>query len=462
MKRLTVFFFLFIFIQGFLYLFIIPPWQSPDETHHFGYGMLLSTKAGLRSEEHKKISQNIMESMDDFHSWEYMNFVQPDPFPVWLEGLSFYKGISSLYEERAPLYYLTISFILKKLENKKILNQFYWIRCFSFFLFLLTVYFTYLTTKLVFKGHLCYILAVVCFSGLLPQFIIISTSVNPINFIVFLFSVFLYVILYSLYKGKYLWAVLLGPLIILVGLFTHRAYVFMIPPFLVYLLILFIQSFKEKKRLLKYSVILILLMVLIAGLYLTFSFILPDSFVERIDRESGIKQLESQWSRFVHYFRGDISEDVSRSLYWFMDGFFKSFWFFAGWLRFGYIVDIYSVLMLTCIFSVLGIFKYLYSYFRKRVVSFDFQVFLVLIALVVPIISGTLIHCFPRHYAAQGRYLFPAIGAIGILFVFGLKEIIPKKGEQWVPLFVIFGFVVLDVYTLFHPLIRAFYFFRNF
>lgn len=462
MKSLKVIFFFFIFIQGLIYLFFIPPWQSPDETHHFGYGVMLAEDAKLRSEEHKNISRDIMVSMAVFHSWKYTNLLRPEPLPVWMDGLDFYSGIGGLYRARAPLYYLSIAFLIKKLSLKEIVSQFYAARIFSFFLFMLTVYFTYLSSKLVFKSNVGYSLAGVCFVGLLPQFLIISTSVNPINLVVFLSSVFLYVILYALYKGKNLWAVVLGPLIIAAGFFTHRAALFMVPPFLVYLLIVFVQSFKEKKKILKYLAVGGLLVVLIVGLYFTASQVLPDSFVKKVNRESGIKNLKSQWSGFVHYFTEGLSKDTSRSVYWFMDGFFKSFCFFAGWLRFGYLVDIYSILMLVCIFSVIGIFKYIYSYFRKKEISVDFKVFLVLIALVLPIIIGTLIHSFPRHYVPQGRYLFPAISAIGILFVWGLKEVVPKKAERLVPLFVIFGFVVLNVYTIFHPLMRAFYFFRNF
>jgi len=63
MKNLKAIFFIFVFIQGIIYLFLIPPWQSPDETHHFGYGVLLSKNAKLCSKEHKNISREIMESM---------------------------------------------------------------------------------------------------------------------------------------------------------------------------------------------------------------------------------------------------------------------------------------------------------------------------------------------------------------------------------------------------------------
>jgi 4-amino-4-deoxy-L-arabinose transferase-like glycosyltransferase len=370
--------------------------------------------------------------------------------------------MGGLYIARAPLYYLTTALILKTLSLKETISQFYVARGFSFFLFVLTVYFTYLSAKLVFKSHVGYALSGVCFVGLLPQFLIISTSVNPINLVIFLSSVFLYIILYALYKGKNLWAVVLGPLIIAAGFFTHRAALFMMPPFLVYLLIVFVQSFKEKKKILKYLAVVGLLVVLIVGLYLASSSLLPDSFVEKVNRESGIRQLKSQWSRFFQYFTEGISADTSRTVSQFIDGFFKSFWFFAGWLRFGYLVDIYSLLMVFFILSVIGILKYIYSYIQMRITYVDYRGFLILLAVVLPIIIGTLIHCFPKHYAAQGRYLFPAISAIGILFVLGLKEVVPKKGERWVPLFVIFGFVVLNLYTIFHPLVRAFYFFRNF
>jgi 4-amino-4-deoxy-L-arabinose transferase-like glycosyltransferase len=462
MKRLKALFFLFVFIQGFIYLFIIPPWQSPDETHFFGYGIMLSENAELRSEEHEQISRDIMESMAVFHSWKYTNLVKPEKFPKWLGRLDFYGSMFGLYRSRAPLYYSTVALIINKLKIKDTISQFYVVRGFSFFLFMLTVCFTYLSAKLVFKNHMGYALTGVCLAGMLPQFLIISTSVNPANLVVFLASLFLYVILYSLYKGKHLWALLLGPLIIALGVLTHRAALFMIPPFLVYLLVLFIQSFKERRKVFKYLVILIVLVIVIIGLYLAFSHVLPDSVLERVDRESGMKQLKSQWNRFAQYFTEGISKDTSRSVYWFMDGLFKSFWFFAGWLRFGYLADIYSIFMMASILSGIGIFKYIFSYFRKKEISFDFRVFLILIALVLPIILGTLIHSFPKHYAPQGRYIFPAISAIAILFVLGLKEITPKKWERWVPLFVIFGFMVLNIYTIFHPLIRAFYFFRNF
>ena len=325
MKNLKAIFFIFVFIQGIIYLFLIPPWQSPDETHHFGYGVLLSKNAKLCSKEHKNISREIMESMVTFHSWKYTNLDRPDPLPILLGGLPFYHGIGSLYTGRAPLYHLTVSLIIKKLKIKETIIQFYIFRLFSFFLFMFTVYFTYLSANLVFKDNIGYTLAGVCLAGLLPQFVIISNSINQVVAVILLMSIFLYIIFYSLYKEKNLGALLFGPLLITLGLYTHRAALFMIPPFLVYLLILFIKSLKEKSKLIKYLAVVSVLLVLIIGVYFISSYILPDSFLEKVSRESGVKTLLSELNRFIHYFTNGISKDTSRSVFQFMDGFFKSF-----------------------------------------------------------------------------------------------------------------------------------------
>ncbi|MGB7297193.1 MAG: hypothetical protein WBC70_16550, partial [Candidatus Aminicenantales bacterium] len=78
MKRLKIVFFLFVLFLGAFYVWLIPPWQSPDETHHFGYGVLISGNVELGSEEHAKIDREIMESMAVFHAWKYTNLIQPD------------------------------------------------------------------------------------------------------------------------------------------------------------------------------------------------------------------------------------------------------------------------------------------------------------------------------------------------------------------------------------------------
>ncbi len=458
MKRIKGIFFLFIFIQGVFYLFLIPPWQSPDETHHFGYGVLLSKGGKAIPATYENVDKNIIESMAAFHAWKYQNVPRPKPLPHKYSEVTFIRGgaITSL-SRRAPLYYVISSFIMKGTKINGFLNQFYLIRGFSLILFLLSVYFTYLSARILFKDNPLYCFAAVSFVSFLPQFIIISTSVNPINLAVFLGTIFIYLMILSLHKRKILLVGLFGPLIIALGFFNHRAALFMIPPFLVLLLIYFVNSLKNKRELLKISIIFLGIIFLLFGLYLAASRLFPGLL--NAVRDSSIKARIYEMDRFIDYISTIHLKSLSVSLY----DFFKTFWYYSGWLRFGYLPDVYSILTGICLLSFIGLLKYLYHIISRKNYkkSVDLPSFLILIAAGLPIILGTIIRCIPIHYSPQGRYVFPAICALAVLFVLGLKEIVPKKFENWVPVFVIVGFIVLNIYTIFNSLIRVFYYFTN-
>ena len=91
----------------------------------------------------------------------------------------------------------------------------------------------------------------------------------------------------------------------------------------------------------------------------------------------------------------------------------------------------------------------------------DISSFLILIASGLPIIFGAIIRYYPTAIVAQGRYVYPAISALAILFILGLKEMAPKRLEKWVPIFIIGGFMTLNIYTIFHSMFSVFYYFTN-
>lgn len=454
MNRLKNLFFLFVLVQGIFYLFLIPPWQSPDETHHFGYGALLSKDIKLRPVAYEDLEKKIIESMDTFNAWKYQLIPRPSPLPHRLDDVPFYRkggGISDV-TDRAPLYYLLSFFAIKELKINGILNQFYLIRSFSLVLFLLSIYFTYLSARILFKNNSLYCLATASFVAFLPQFIIISTSVNPINLAVLIETIFIYLILLSLNNGKKLLVVLFGPIIIGLGFFNHRAALFMVPPFLVLLLIYFLKSLKNKKKLLKISLILLIPILLFLALYLVSLHLFPAV------SDSSIRLRIYEINRYIKYltttgFKFDVD---------FFDGFFKSFWYLSGWMRFSYLLNIYSILKLISFLSFLGLLKYLFFILSRKSYksSIDFISFLIISAACLSILLGTIVKYIPVE-VAQGRFIFPAISAFAILFVFGLREICPKRLEKLLPIFIIIGFVVLNVYTLFNHLIRVFYYFTN-
>jgi len=451
-KKLKALFFIFVFIQGFFYLFLIPPWQSPDECRHFGYGILVDKDKKIKPNLDKKI----VESMNAFHAWKYQSLTRPHTLPNRLRRVPFYGISIAKMSRQAPLYYLLSSFIIKRLKINGILNQFYVIRSFSFILFLLSVYFTYLSARILFKDNFLYCFATVSFVAFLPQFLIVSTSVNSANLAVLLETIFIYLMILSIHKGKRLLIVLFGPIVIALGFFNHQAALFMIPPFLVLLLIYFINSLKNKRDLLRILLILLIIVLIFLALYLVANHLFP-SLLEQVVRESSLKPRIAEINRFIKYLSSTSSLNV------FLDGFFMSFWYFSGWMRFCYLPDIYSVLKLISFLSFLGLFKYLFFTLSRKnyKTSVDFPSFLILIAAGLPLLLGAIIFKFPIAITTQGRYIFPAISALAVLFVLGLKEIVPKKFENWLPVFVIVGFIVLNIYTIFNSLIRVFYYFTN-
>jgi len=460
MKRIKLVLFIFVFIQGIFYVFLIPPGQSPDEWHHFGYGVVLSKGSKAIPTAYENVDKKIVESMAAFHAWKYQNAPRPDVLPHKYSEIAIFGGSSGNIKSmswRAPLYYVVSSFLMKGTKINGFLNQFYLIRGFSLILFLLSVYFTYLSARILFKDNPLYCFAAVSFVSFLPQFVIISTSVNPINLAVFLETIFIYLMILSWHKREILLVGLFGPLIIALGFFNHRAALFMIPPFLVLLLIYFVNSLKNKRELLKISIILLSVIFLLFGLYLAASRLFPGLL--NTVKESSIKFRISEIEQFIDYISTAHLKSLSVSLY----DFFKTFWYYSGWLRFGYLPDVYSILTAICLLSFIGLLKYLYHIISRKNYkkSVDLPSFLILIAAGLPIILGTIIRCIPIHYSPQGRYIFPAICALAFLFVLGLKEIVPKKFENWVPVVIIVGFIVLNIYTIFNSLIRVFYYFTN-
>ena len=459
MKRLKGAFFLFVFIQGIFYFLLIPPWQSPDETRHFGYRASLSKDTELRPTASENLDKKIIESMDTFNAWKYQNISRPCPLPDRLDDVPFF-GQALDVRARAPLYYQISYFLTGKSKINELITQFYLNRIFSLILYILSVYFTYLSARILFKDNLLYCLAAVSFVAFLPQFLIISTSINPINLTVLLETVIIYLMLLSLNNRKKLLIILFLPLIIGIGFFNHRSALFMVPPFLVLLFLYFIQSLKNKRKLLKILLISSITILLFLALYTIANHFFP-SVSEVVISDSSIKARISEIKGFVKYLFAPESKPVAN----FFDGFFQSFWYFSGWMRFCYHPDIYSILKLISLLSLLGLFKYLiFTLSRKNHKTFiNFKSFLILSVAGLSILLGTIIKYLPIRplEVAQGRFIFPAISALAILFVLGLKEISPRRLGKQLPIFIIVGFIVLDIYTIFNYLISVFYYFTN-
>lgn len=107
---------------------------------------------------------------------------------------------------------------------------------------------------------------------------------------------------------------------------------------------------------------------------------------------------------------------------------FQSFWAQFGWM--GVLVDrrLYQALLALTVVAGLGLALWLYRAARGREGLDQAAVrSLWLLALCFAVTLGEFLYYNLTFVQAQGRYLFPALGPIGLFFVLGLLALAPRK-----------------------------------
>jgi hypothetical protein len=123
------------FLNGLLYLFIVPPWQHFDEPGHFEYVWLI-THQGRRPQDGDfdlTMRSQVAGSMVEhgfFRDLGFLPELEPTDGPAWI-------GIPQLDEP--PVYYQLAAMSLRWMDPADILGQLYAARSVSLVLFLITV-----------------------------------------------------------------------------------------------------------------------------------------------------------------------------------------------------------------------------------------------------------------------------------------------------------------------------------
>jgi hypothetical protein len=128
-----------------------------------------------------------------------------------------------------------------------------------------------------------------------------------------------------------------------------------------------------------------------------------------------------------------------------------------GWLSNegpSWIYYIYGVFVAV---SVLG-WLFILSQRKKPGLMRDSLQGIVLAIGVLSILGASSIHFILKGAFSQGRYLYPAMPAFGILFTAGLSALIPKSLHRPVILFLVSVMWCINIWSLLHVLIGGFYF----
>jgi hypothetical protein len=108
---------------------------------------------------------------------------------------------------------------------------------------------------------------------------------------------------------------------------------------------------------------------------------------------------------------------------------FKSFFGVFGYMFVVFHPLIYCILFILCLFSFIGHFKGT----LRRVLNGNFhlksmrtRMLCVFVAIIVLLFLAAGYTSYYNDFQPQGRYLFPAVAPLGLFFLLGWRELLPK------------------------------------
>jgi len=438
--------------------FLIPPFQNPDEPQHFGAVLIYA----LGSSRGPEIEERVIEQMDRFDWWRMAGMGRPAELPRRFADIPFlhFAG-SELMASQLVLYHAAAGSLLRLVPSEDVLTLYYVCRLFSAVLFcgsllLLAAAFSQVARGIGQTAGLGFF-----FILFLPQFSVLSLSVNPESLAIFWGALFFYALAARMSgrAGRLTLAVL--PVAALGGFLTDRTGFFLVP------LALILPFFFLKRGQPARSLTLIggsLLVTLVAASWA--AWLLP-------------VQVYSGLSAVREYFLRGLPQAVrlaappdfaARYFLRLLD----SFWLKFGWMAFPAPGFFYYVWRTAALLSFLGILVLA----GRRLLGFH-QAGLpekpgpartgrlvgVCAAAVGLQLAALWVTSLPTQSFAQGRYLFPVIFPLALLFVLGLEslgDIFGRlTGRVFVAAFLIFEviFFVLAVWSqiapVFHLTVRA-------
>jgi hypothetical protein len=142
---------------------------------------------------------------------------------------------------------------------------------------------------------------------------------------------------------------------------------------------------------------------------------------------------------------------------------FASFWANFGWMNIPLDPVWYVILAVASLISALGlvlrVLREIGPSGGRTLLPERWQkgAFLVLLLASVLVFAQTFSLMVIRDAAGQGRYLFPAILPLSILFILGLRELTPSSYRYVFPLICIIGLFLFDTLCLTHYILPYFY-----
>ena len=243
------------FLNGLVYMLLMPPWQHYDEPNHFEYAWLIANRGSLPKpgdfdQEMRRATAVSMIEHNFFRGMNYVPDLESNDQPIWIGQ---YSQLGD-----PPLYYLLGSLPLR-LPVENITTQLYLVRLVSLFLYLVTIFAAWgIMTEITSAGNPMRLLVPLTIA-LLPGFSDVMTAVNNLVAATAFFSLCLWGCVRLLVKGvtviNILWAAAAAALCLFTSVTAYSAL-----PILLFSLIL--ACFHGKWRMIAFG---FLCLIVLAG-----------------------------------------------------------------------------------------------------------------------------------------------------------------------------------------------------
>lgn len=429
LNRVPVFFLVIIswlFLKQLVYVFVIPPLQTPDETFHYFYTAAFNAE----NETIDEIRNDIKKNSEIYEFSKYSEMALPHTYDS--------SNIAGMRNSQTQFYYFIVNKIaISYLSIKNIPGIIYCGRTLSSIAMIVSIILIYFISLRIFIGPQKILLAQLstAFAATLPQFSYVGASMGPDSMVTMFITGSILCMVISMDSIKsikkftlfYLMAIILS-----VFAMSTKSSGFLIPPIIliVGIIICYLRFFVDYKSGLFFGTFFLFSVAGIIFLFVVYDYFSLYSFVN---------------NRIIPFFAP--SDDFELFNFRKISIFFVSFWLSYGWMIYKMSIGTYFFLAGITGLMVFGLFKN----YQKSLIVLNKNLFMLLL------ICAVFTSLFMIHPVPQGRYLFGAMSSWAVFFAVGVYGIIPEKYYSNSVKIIIGNLLLFNMLIVFGLLIPVFY-----
>jgi len=454
LRNFFILFLVILFLKGILLIFLIPPWQNPDEPTHLEYSLVwmdfyrdILLKNSVQPAETSNQTR-ILESMMETHFWSRLGFQNPSATPVLFRSAPFLTPRPS-QRNNPPLYYMITGMFFTLLPaNSDPITYLIAGRFFSLFIFLLSFFSIMKTTELFGSNEILWMSGIFIVMGFHPGYSLLGSSLNPDILVLGIYYLFFFFSLKSFISPQKCQFILLSLLILFLCILTKRYILFVSGLFIWPMILFIVQFFRKESILMRLYIFLFALIYSISG-FIVVCWFFPNTIFQ-------LSNIVGFFSNFLFHYR--FGSPLQSN--WWLDYIrilLDSFWGSAGWIT--YFLSRFSVTLFNTftLFSLL-LLSINFGKLRRHHQFNNLQI-LYLFSGTIIVLNILVIYIFGiTEGLAQGRYLYPSLFPVTVLIISGYYTVISSRKLKYLWGIIMVFYVILGTFSLYELILRSYYF----